>query len=91
MKKILFSVVLWIATIQLINAQITEIKGMGTLGDDPATITFNEFDLNTIEKVVVEATAIINSGDVNQKPGDISFSDADETYSVPINYVKKLL
>lgn len=89
MKKILIFVVLCIATIQFTNAQIIELKGMGTLGDDPATITFNEFDLNSIEKVVVEATAIIKNGDVNQMPGSISFSDADETKTVPFNYVKK--
>ena len=63
MKKLLLLLVLSIAMIQLVSAQVfekIEVVGMGVLNTTNPTLTIP--DMKTVDKVVVEAAAIFKYG-----------------------------
>jgi hypothetical protein len=77
MKRLLFIVVLGFAVVQFANAQVIELIGQGVLGVNPSTILIP--DNGPVEKVTVVAAAVFYNSAV---PADVTFSDADETYTV---------
>jgi hypothetical protein len=77
MKRLLFFVVMGIAVVQFANAQVIELIGQGVLGVNPSTILIP--DNGPVEKVTVVAAAVFYNSAV---PADVTFSDADETYTV---------
>ncbi len=77
MKRLLFIVVLGFAVVQFANAQVIELIGQGVQGVNPSTLLIP--DDGPVEKVVVVAAALFENSVV---PADVTFSDADETYTV---------
>jgi len=89
MKKHLLLLVVSIAMIQLVSAQVIEVIGNGVLYQESPTLTIT--DLPSVDKVVVEAAAIFEHGAVVPTvfPDVITFSSAVD-HTVPFMTVEEL-
>ena len=90
MKKILLLVVLGIGVLQIVNAQIIEIIGKGTLDEVEPTLKIK--NLQSVDKVVVEAAAIFEYGKTEPTdfPDEITFSSAAVEHTVPFVTVEEV-
>jgi len=89
MKKHLLVLVVCIAMLQLVNAQVIDVVGRGILTDANPTLTIPE--MGTVEKVVVEAAAFFVDKTLPlTTPKVITFSSVADKDPSPINTVEEM-
>lgn len=88
MKKHLLVLVVSIAMIQLVSAQVIDVVGKGIINDDNPTLTIP--DMGTVDKVVVEAAAEF-LGDYGvlpyAVPGSVTFSSGSTSIAAGFNNI----
>lgn len=80
MKKILFLVLLCFGLLQIAQAQVIELIGIGVRDVNPGVLVIS--DPGTVDHVVIEAAGIFRNYSV---PSDVRFWDDDEDYTVSFN------
>jgi hypothetical protein len=83
MKKKLLLLVLSIAFFQFANSQVIELVGIGVENTNPSTLYIS--DPGTVDHVVVEAASVFRG----TTPADVTFSDANENYTVSFNLAEQ--
>lgn len=88
MKKLLLLLVVSIAMIQLVSAQVIDVVGMGIINEDNPTLIIP--DMETVDKVVVEAAAEF-MGDYDVLPyvvpANVTFSSGSTSISAEFNNI----